>query len=66
MSQQEKTPPAISEVTNLDDLIVAYDMRKLAAEARTEFETLISTRELLGQDAIGSFFNLKLKDDARN
>lgn len=66
MSQPENTPPAIPEVTSLDDLVVTYDMGKLMAEARTEYDNLIASRELLGQDAIGSFFNLNLKDDERN
>lgn len=66
MSQPENTPPSHSEITSLDDLVVTYDMRKLMAEARTEYDNLIASRELLGQEAIGSFFKLNLKDDERN
>lgn len=53
-------------VTSLDDLIVTYDMKKLFAEAKSEFESIVSTRELLGQKAIGTFFNLDLRKDERN
>ncbi len=53
-------------VTSLDDLVVTYDMKKLLSEAKSEFESIVSSRELLGQQAIGSFFNLDLQDDERN
>lgn len=66
MSQPENTPPPNSEVTSLDDLVITYDMRKLLAQAKLEYQNIITTRELLGQEAIGSFFNLDLKDDERN
>ncbi|MDQ8186326.1 hypothetical protein [Pelagicoccus sp. SDUM812002] len=66
MSQPENTPPATSEVTSLEDLVVTYDMGKLLVEARAEYDSIIASRELLGQEAIGNFFNLNLKDDERN
>lgn len=55
-----------SEVRSLEDLIVTYDMKKLYAEAREEFESASTDRELLGQDSISAFFNLEERDDERN
>lgn len=60
---ENKTEP---EIRSLEDLTVTYDMKKLYAEARKEFENLSSDRELLGQDSISAFFNLEDLDDARN
>ncbi len=53
-------------ISSLDDLIVTYDMKKLLAEAKIEFESIVSSRELLGQQAIASFFNLDVHEDERN
>lgn len=66
MATPENDPQAQGSIKSLDDLIVTYDMKKLLSDAKSEFESVVSTRELLGQQAIGSFFNLDLRDDARN
>ncbi|MDQ8180851.1 hypothetical protein [Pelagicoccus sp. SDUM812005] len=66
MAAPENDPQAQGSIKSLDDLIVTYDMKKLLSDAKSEFESVVSTRELLGQQAIGSFFNLDLRDDARN
>lgn len=66
MATPENDPQAQRSIKSLDDLIVTYDMKKLLSDAKSEFESVVSTRELLGQQAIGSFFNLDLRDDARN
>lgn len=66
MSLPKDAPAAEQKVTSLDALVVTYDMRELLAQAKDEYQNIISSRELLGQDAIGSFFNLNLKDDERN
>lgn len=54
------------EVRSLEDLTVTYDMKKLYAEAREEFESVSSNRELLGQDSISAFFDLEGLEDERN
>lgn len=66
MPSPEHPSPQEPAITSLDDLVVTYDMKKLLAEAKTEFESVVSKRELLGQQAIGSFFNLDLPSDERN
>ncbi|MBC2607387.1 hypothetical protein [Pelagicoccus albus] len=64
MSDSEKTQEVV--VRSLDDLIVTYDMKALYKAAREEFDSAAQNRELLEQDAIGSFFNLEDDSDARN
>ena len=41
-------------------------MALMIDEAQSEFEAIISSRELLDQNAIGDFFNLDDQTDARN
>ena len=42
---------------SLADYVVKYDMGKLATEARSDFETIVSSRELVSQDYISQMFN---------
>lgn len=61
-----ETPSSSPEVTSLENLVITYDMRKLLADAREELENAYSNRELLGQQAISTFFNLEDPNNARN
>lgn len=51
---------------SLADLAIKYDMEAMIAEAEVEFDVKIASRELVDQESIGQFFNLKDKLHARN
>jgi hypothetical protein len=54
----DETPaPATETFESLADCVVRYDMAKLFEEARAEFETIISNRELINQDNISDLFD---------
>ena len=57
---------SIDPVNGLSDLILKYDMAKMIKEAESEFDTQITTHELVDQKAISSLFNLKDRINARN
>ena len=51
---------------SLEDQVIKYDMKRMLAEAQEEFDAAISSRDLIDQESIGKFFNLKGDDNARN
>ncbi len=51
---------------SLDDQVIKYDLQTMLAEAQVEFDSCISSRDLIDQESIGKFFNLKGDDNARN
>ncbi|MDQ8202285.1 hypothetical protein [Pelagicoccus sp. SDUM812003] len=53
----EPNTPAKKTFESLADCVVRYDMGKLLDEARAEFETVVTNRELIDQDNISELFN---------
>ncbi len=51
---------------SLEDQVIKYDMNRMLTEAQEEFDAAISSRDLIDQESIGKFFNLKGDDNARN
>ncbi len=52
----EPPPPEVA-FKSLADYVVKYDMSKLVAESRIEFEAVVASRELVNQDIISQMFN---------
>ncbi len=52
-------------ITSLEEHIVKYDFAQMRAEAQSEFDASLSTRELIDQESIAKIFSLD-KDDERN
>lgn len=61
-------PPSENKASqSLDDHILRYDYSKMLADAQSEFDSALSSRELIDQGSIAKLFNLDDKnDDARN
>lgn len=60
--QPQKHKP---QILSLDDHILKYDFAQMRLDAQVEFDSSLSSRELIDQDSIAKIFDLN-KDDARN
>lgn len=56
MEDNSNAQPVDGNVS-LEDYVKKYSMRKLVEEAQHEFETVITSRELVSQDHISAIFD---------
>lgn len=67
MDTPQDTPEEPKRIQSLDDHILRYDLVQMLADAQSEFDSSLSSRELIDQDSIAKMFNLgDPKDDERN
>ena len=60
-----ETPSSEPQILSLDDHILKYDYADMRAQAQSEFDASLSSRELIDQDSIAKIFKLD-KNDERN
>ena len=51
---------------SLESRAIKYDLEALKSEAEGEFDTTVTSKELVDQEFIGQIFKLGGKSDARN
>ncbi len=67
MDTHQDSPAEPKSIQSLDDHILRYDYVQMLAEAQSEFDSALSSRELIDQSSIAKLFALDgLKDDERN
>lgn len=64
MDLSEKKPKT-KHIESLDDHILRYHYAEIRAEAQSEFDASLSSRELIDQDSIAKIFK-RGEDDERN
>ena len=63
MELSPDTPPEKKATQSLDDHILRYDFDEMLADAESEFDSALSTRELIDQSSIAKLFNIDGKND---
>ena len=51
---------------SLESRVIKYDLEALKSEAEGEFDTTVTSKELVDQEFIGQIFKLKGNSDERN
>jgi hypothetical protein len=67
MATHQDPPIEKKRIHSLNDHILKYDLVEMLADAQTEFDSALSSGELIDQNSIAKMFNLDdPKDDERN
>ncbi len=63
MELPQESPKGSQASVSLDDHILRYDYSAMLADAQSEFDSALSSRELIDQSSIAKLFKMDRKND---